>query len=70
MSGRNEFTVEFLADGRVKVTNNGGFDSAIHADADEALAEIEKLFGTPTVVKKPKSMQAQPAHKHTHKHSH
>lgn len=68
---RNCFTMEVLEDGRIKVTQEGGFDGAKHMSADEFLKYLNELAGGEAETKKrPQSLnpQAQQHGHHHHKH--
>jgi len=42
---RNSFDIVILPDGRIKVTNEGGFAPDIHTDADNLLELLKDLAG-------------------------
>lgn len=68
---RNSLTIEKLADGRFKVTQEGGFDGPKHVSAEELLKMFEGLCGgSVEVKKKPQSLNPQHQHDHTHHHHH
>ena len=67
----NKFIMEVLPDGRIKVVNEGGFDAAVHADADKLLEYLKSLTGGDVEVKsKPQSLNPQHQHKTQHHHRH
>lgn len=41
----NQFTVEIMPDGNVKVTAEGGFSREHHEKADKFLAKLKELMG-------------------------
>jgi hypothetical protein len=47
----NQFIIEVLADGKLKITAPGGFSPEVHADADELLALAVSLMGGPCETK-------------------
>lgn len=63
----NEFQIEVLADGKIKVTAPGGFDADRHMDADEFLKFIEGMAGGKV---ERKSLQPHQHQHHGHQHRH
>ena len=71
MAGRNELILEILPDGTLKLSNEGGFDAALHASAEAIIKETEKIMGTKPVVKRKQGSlnpQAQAKPQQHHKH--
>lgn len=68
----NQFIIEVLEDGKIKVTSPGGFDASIHKDADDFLQYIKDLAGGPCETKKlqPTLGNAQQHHHHHHGKGH
>lgn len=61
----NNFDVEVMPDGKIKVTSTGGFNKETHNDADEFLALVKSLAGGETVTRK---LPPKPQERHTHQH--
>ena len=69
----NEFILENLADGRIKVTSTGGFDQEIHQSAEDFLQYVKDLAGGKVETKKNQQHLHSPHHSHAkgqqhHKH--
>lgn len=63
----NQFVIEILPDGKIKVTSPGGFSREMHQDADDFLAFIKDLAGGPCETKVNKPSLGNP---HQQGHSH
>jgi hypothetical protein len=59
--------IEILEDGRVRILT-GGFSAANHRNAEEIVAELERVLGA--VEKKEKRKGHKHGHSHTHTHEH
>ena len=63
---RNTFVFEVLPDGRIKVTNDGGFDPTVHKDADDLLAWLQSVMGAEPEVKSHRKSLNPTQHQHQH----
>lgn len=65
----NQFRIEVMPDGKIKVTSEGGFSQEKHLDADQFLAFIADLAGGAIKTKRLAPTLGNP-HSHSHKHGH
>ena len=66
----NQFDIEVLPDGKIKVTAKGGFSQQLHKDADEFLKFIQEATGGETKTRNLRPGLGNPQHHHHHGHEH